>query len=221
MPALHYRDYSSYICHNFDSIDNMRTLEIFTDKWDRYVQERGSKDTNKECLKEDYYYSSNRLPKILTSEFKLVKNAQGEVRTKAYLTVFIPTHRIECTFENQRYLDNREEEISHDNLIIFGILSPLCPGSIPDVRFYTNNLRTSQGFKYTAQTFDQPLYIKDFDKVQYFMSTIMRDIFKFPSKNMYSYDANPNQFGPKGEEINNGLPHFKNYYYVPVNMKKS
>lgn len=95
MPILHYKNYSEYIVNGFDANEGMSTLELFTDKWERYTKERHSKDTNKECLKEEFFYKSNRMPDLLTSKFTVVQGNDGEKRVKAYLTVFIPKKRIE------------------------------------------------------------------------------------------------------------------------------
>jgi hypothetical protein len=96
LPILNYEDHSEYIVNGFDANVKMTTLEVFTDKWERYTTERNSKDLNKECLKEEYHYYSNRLPKLLSSKFKMVKTKrEGELRVKAYLTIFIPKKKIE------------------------------------------------------------------------------------------------------------------------------
>jgi len=221
MPILQYADTSEYIVHGFDSNENMTTLEIFTDKWERYTKERGSKDMYKECLKEEYQYNTNRIPDILTAKFSKVKDVHDEERVKAYVTVFYPTEKIGCILENQRYADVEKTPVSTENLVVFGLLSPLWPGEIPDLKFYTNNLRSSHGFNYTVKTIDKPLYIKDFSKVEYFMTTIMRDIYKQNPSNMFPFHEEPTQFDSQGEEVQRGLPKFKNYMFVPINMKTS
>ena len=48
LPILQYRDYSEYIVNGFDANSKMTNIEVFTDKWERYTKERGSKETNKE-----------------------------------------------------------------------------------------------------------------------------------------------------------------------------
>ncbi|CAI2369697.1 unnamed protein product [Moneuplotes crassus] len=220
MPILHYQDHSEYIVNGFDANEGMSTLEVFTDKWDRYTKERNSKETNKECLKEEFFYRSNRMPELLTSQFQVVQNSSGEKRVKAYLTVFIPLKKIECEIENQRYQPMKESEIPLKDKVVYGILSPQCPGEIPDVRFYTNHLRSSTGFEYWCQTIDKPLYIKDFGKVEYFMNTIMRDIYKYQPNEMFKFSDDPISHADSSrEEALKGLPLFKNYFFVPINMK--
>jgi dsRNA-specific ribonuclease len=217
LPILKYDDTSEYIAYGFDAEENMTTLEIFTDKWERYIKERGSKEQYKECLKEEYFYQSNRVPKAITSKFTIVEGEQGERRVKAYITVFYPTHKIEWEEKGQRFTWS-QKPMSYDNLVVLGILSPLWIGALPDVKFYTNNLRESHGYNYTSKTLDCPLYIKDMDKVKYFMQTLMKDIYKFGEKDMHSFDEDPNQFTEYGEEIDEGLPKFKNYFFVPIQM---
>ena len=218
MPILHYKNFSEYIVNGFDANEQMTTIEVFTDKWERYTKERGSKETNKDWLKEEYFYRSNRMPEILTSKFKVVQNSIGEKRVKAYLTIFIPRKKIECQIENQRYTKKEEVEISLDNLIIFGLLSPLWPGNVPDVRFYTNHLRSSKGFEYSTKTIEQPLYIKDFAKVEYYMKTILRDIYKYGPNDLINFSEDSFMVAEDKEEIQKGLPKFKNYFFVPVKI---
>ena len=143
MPILKYDDISEYIIHGFDANENMSVIEVFTDKWERYTKERSSKDLYKEWLREEYHYHSNRLPQYLTSKFKSVVDTEGVERIKAYLTVFIPKLKIQCVLNNQRYQDSVETEIDYNKLVVFGILSPQCFGCIPELRFYTNNSRSS------------------------------------------------------------------------------
>lgn len=104
--------------------------------------------------------------------------------------------------------------------MIYGILSPLCPGEVPDIKFYTNHLRSSTGYEYEVKTFSEPLYIKDFAKVEYFMKTIMRDIYKYSSRDMFSFSDDPQRYQDLGKEDDlKGLPMFKNYYFVPIQME--
>lgn len=48
LPILNYEDHSEYIVNGFDANVKMSTLEVFTDKWERYTTERNSKELNKE-----------------------------------------------------------------------------------------------------------------------------------------------------------------------------
>ena len=127
MPILKYDEISEYIIHGFDANENMSVIEVFTDKWERYTKERGSKELYKEWLREEYYYHSNRLPFSLTSKFNIVadKCNTNLKRVKAYLTVFIPRFKINWVINNQRYQDDKFEEIDKSKLIVFGILSPV------------------------------------------------------------------------------------------------
>jgi hypothetical protein len=47
----------------------------------------------------------------------------------------------------------------------------------------------------------------------------MRDIFKLRKNEMIDYNANPLKIGSNGEEIQGGLPYFKNSFYVPIKTK--
>jgi hypothetical protein len=95
LPILQYHDTSEYIIHGFESNDKMTGFEIFTEKWDRYTKERGSKEMYKECLNNEYKYFSNRVPQLLTSQFMRVKNAKEKIRVKVFLTIFVPVMKIE------------------------------------------------------------------------------------------------------------------------------
>ncbi|CAI2370574.1 unnamed protein product [Moneuplotes crassus] len=221
MPILHYLAHSEYIVNGFDANEEMTTIEVFTDKWDRYIKERQNKETNKECLKEEFLYQSNRMPELLTSKFQAVQNSKGEVRVKTYLTAFIPHKKIECQIENQCYKTVANSKMSCDSIVVYGILSPLCPGKIPDVKFFTNHLRSSTGFEYISQTIDEPLYIEDFGKVELFMKLLLRDIYKYNLNKIKNLSDDPmGPTDPSQGEAQEGLPNFKNYFFVPINMTK-
>ena len=53
------------------------------------------------------------------------------------------------------------------------------------------------------------------------METIMRDIYKYHPKDISSFGDNPLNYTKNGEEIQKGLSKFKNYYFVPIQMKSS
>ena len=184
LPILQHEDISDFIVNGFEDNKNMEIIKIFSAKWANYIDDRKSKDKHKDCLNQKYEYHSNRLPKNLTARFIRVKNASDEIRVKAYLTVFIPKYEIKGKHEDQRYKDAEVTKVNYEKLIIFGILSPMNIGSIPDVKFYTNHLRESCGFEYTSKTFTEPLYIKEWKRVEDFMTILLRDIFKLRSTNV-------------------------------------
>ena len=209
----------------FNQTRSLSVFQIFSSKWASYTYDRKNRNKQKDCLNQKFEYHSNRVPTSLTNQFCRVRNASGETRVKTFLTVFIPKNKIKCSSEEQRYKDEDAVPIDYSNLRIFGILSPVSIGFVPDVKFYTHQLRSNTGYEYTTRTFDRPVYIKDWYRIESFMKILMRDIFQIKPKmrknnSVFDFNVNPVEFTGHNGEDQGGLPKFKNYMYVPVNINK-